>query len=81
MLQLTSSRRDSHRHDSINDIQIPDYEDKYGPEVPLSPEEVVAEQGDGLPDVPPAVILGYQPKLTEVVEDRGDPPIQIVRAQ
>ena len=34
-----------------------------------------------LPDVPPAVILGYQPKLTEFVERRADSPVQIVRSQ
>lgn len=60
---------------------IPNYEGKYGAEALLSPEEVVAEQGEGLPNVPPAVILGYQRKLTEVVEDRADPPIHIVRSQ
>lgn len=60
---------------------IPTYEDKYGADALLSPEEVVEAQGAGLPDVPPAVVLGFQPKLTEVVERRADSPIQIVRSQ
>ena len=60
---------------------IPNYEDKYDAEALFSPEEVVAEQGDGLPDVPPAVILGYQEKLTEAVEARADSPVRIVRSQ
>jgi uridine phosphorylase len=60
---------------------IPNYEDKYQAEALFSPEEVVAEQGEGLPDVPPAIILGYQNKLTEVVEDRADSQTHIVRSQ
>lgn len=60
---------------------IPNYEDKYGANAVFSPEEVVGMGGEGLPDVPPAVILGYQPKLTEFVEPRADSPVQIVRSQ
>lgn len=60
---------------------IPNYEDKYRADALFSPEKVVAEQGDGLPDVPPAVILGFQNKLTETVEERAAPPVQIVRSQ
>lgn len=60
---------------------IPNYGEKYDAEALLSPENVVAEQGEGLPDVPPAVILGFQPKLTEVVEQRAESRIQIVRSQ
>lgn len=60
---------------------IPNYGDKYGAEALLSPEEVVAEQGEGLPDVPPAVILGFPAKLTEVVVERADAPTTIVRSQ
>lgn len=60
---------------------IPNYEDKYRAEALLSPEEVVAEQGKGLPDVPPAIILGYQNKLTEVVAERAESQIQVVRSQ
>jgi uridine phosphorylase len=60
---------------------IPNYEDKYGAEALFSPEEVVGMGSEEPPDVPPAVILGYQPKLTEFVERRADPPVQIVRSQ
>lgn len=60
---------------------IPNYPNKYGAEAAFSPEEVVRMGGEGLPDVPPAVILGYQPKLTAFVKQRADSPIQIVRSQ
>jgi uridine phosphorylase len=60
---------------------IPNYADKYGAEAVFSPEEVVRMGREELPDVPPAVILGYQPKLTEFVERRADSPVQIVRSQ
>ena len=60
---------------------IPNYGDKYDAEAVFSPEEVVGMGREGLPDVPPAVILGYQPKLTEFVERRADSPIDIVRSQ
>jgi uridine phosphorylase len=62
-------------------VVIPNYEDKYDAEAVFSPEEVIGMGGEGLPDVPPAVVLGYQPKLTEYVERRADSPIQIVRSQ
>jgi uridine phosphorylase len=60
---------------------IPNYEDKYEAEAVFTPEEVVGMGGEGMPDIPPAAILGYQPKLTEFVEQRADPPVQIVRSQ
>ena len=60
---------------------IPNYEDKYDADALFSPAEVVGMGREGLPDVPPAVILGYQPKLTEFVERRADSPVQIVRSQ
>jgi uridine phosphorylase len=62
-------------------VVIPNYEDKYDAEAVFSPEEVIGMGGEGLPDVPPAVVLGYQPKLTEYVERRADSPVQIVRSQ
>lgn len=60
---------------------IPHYEDKYEAEALFSPQEAVAEQGEGLPDVPPAVILGYQSELTDAVRERSDSRIEIVRGQ
>jgi uridine phosphorylase len=62
-------------------VVIPNYGDKYGAEALFSPAEVVGTEGEGLPDVPPAVVLGYQPKLTEFVERRADSPVRIVRSQ
>jgi len=60
---------------------IPNYGDKYDADAVFSPAAVVGMGSEGLPDVPPAVILGYQPKLTEFVEPRADSPVQIVRSQ
>jgi len=60
---------------------IPNYGDKYDADALFSPAEVVGMGREGLPDVPPAVILGYQPKLTAFVERRADAPIDIVRSQ
>lgn len=62
---------------------IPNYGDKYDAPALFSPEEAVAEQGDGLPDVPPAIVLGYQEELTEVVMGRADAEarIEMVRSQ
>lgn len=60
---------------------IPNYGEKYGAEALFSPADAVETQGDGVPDVPSAVILGYQSELTEAVRQRADPPIEIVRSQ
>ena len=60
---------------------IPHYGDKYGAEALFSPEDAVAAQGDGLPDVPPAVILGYQSELTDAVRERRDDRVEVVRGQ
>jgi uridine phosphorylase len=60
---------------------IPNYGDKYEADAVFSPTEVVSMGREEPPDVPPAVVLGYQPKLTESVEDRADPPVQVVRSQ
>lgn len=60
---------------------IPNYGDKYDAPALFSPEQAVAEQGDGLPEVPQAVVLGYQPELTEAVRARSDSRIEVVRSQ
>lgn len=62
---------------------IPHYSDKYDAEALFSPNEAVSAQGEnrGLPDVPPAVILGYQTELTEAVRERADSTVDIVRSQ
>lgn len=62
-------------------LVIPNYREKYGADAAFTPAEVVGMGREGLPDVPPAVILGYQPKLTEFVEPRADSRIEIVRSQ
>jgi len=60
---------------------IPNYSDKYEAEALFSPEEAVETQGDGLPDIPAAVILGYRDALTESVQDRAESKVDIVRSQ
>ena len=59
----------------------PNFGDRYGAEELIAPEDAVAEQGDGLPDVPPAVIVGFQPELTDAVEARAEDSVRIVRSQ
>lgn len=51
---------------------IPDYGDVYDADTLFSPGESVAAHGDGLPDLPPAVILGFQDSLHETVREAGD---------
>lgn len=60
---------------------LPNYEQKYDAEALFSPEDTFAAQGDGFPDLPPAVILGYQQELTDTVEQRTDAETEIVRSQ
>jgi len=60
---------------------IPNYGEKYDAEALFSPREAVETQGDGVPDLPSAVVLGYQSELTEAVRRRADPPTEIVRSQ
>jgi len=50
---------------------IPHYGDKYDAEVLYDPAESVAP-GDGPPDVPPAVVLGFQEALGEAARARGN---------
>lgn len=51
---------------------IPDYGDVYDEEGLYSPEESVAARRDGLPEVPPAVILGFQDSLRDAVAEEGE---------
>ncbi|PSP79433.1 hypothetical protein BRC88_08805 [Halobacteriales archaeon QS_4_69_225] len=60
---------------------IPNYGEKFDAEGLFSPEEAVNVQGDGLPEVPRVVILGYQAELTEAVSRQADEPIELVRSQ
>lgn len=60
---------------------LPNHEDKYEAEALFSPTDAVSAQGTGLPDVPPAILLGYQPELTEAVRSRAGSPIDLVRSQ
>ena len=60
---------------------LPNYDQKYDAEALFSPEDALSAQGDGLPEVPPAVILGYQQELTDAVEGRADKEVDIVRSQ
>lgn len=60
---------------------IPNHEDKYGAEALFSPEDAVSSQGDGLPEIPPGIVLGFQETLTEAVRDAAGPPTDLVRSQ
>lgn len=60
---------------------IPNFGEKYDAPAVLSPREAVGAQGDGLPDVPPAVILGFQSGVTEAVRERAGEPVELVRSQ
>ena len=60
---------------------IPNYTDKYDADALFSPRDAVKAQDDGLPDIPPAVILGYQDELTDVVRERANSTVDIVRSQ
>ncbi|USZ66776.1 nucleoside phosphorylase [Halorussus salilacus] len=62
-------------------MPIPNFGDKYDADALFSPAEAVEEQGEGLPDVPPAVIIGFQDVLHEEVVDRADESINVVRSQ
>lgn len=62
-------------------MTIPNFGDKYDADALFSPEEAISEQGDGLPEVPPAVILGFQDVLREAVIDRTEDSITLVRSQ
>lgn len=62
-------------------MPIPNFGDKYDAEALFSPEQAVSEQGDRLPDVPPAVILGFQDVLYEEVVERADESVNLVRSQ
>lgn len=60
---------------------IPNYGDKYQADALFSPTDAVEVQGEGLPDVPPTVILGFQSELTAAVRDRAETTVDVVRSQ
>lgn len=57
--------------------------EKYDADGLFSPDEAVEAQGDGsgLPEVPDAMLLGFQPQLTAAVEERAEEMETIVRSQ
>ncbi|MFC7073723.1 nucleoside phosphorylase [Halovenus rubra] len=61
--------------------KIPNYDDKYTADALFSPIDAMDVQGQGVPDVPPTVILGYQEALTAEVRDRASGVVDIVRSQ
>ncbi|MFT4923459.1 MAG: uridine phosphorylase [Haloarculaceae archaeon] len=50
---------------------IPNYGDTYDAEALYSPDQSVT--GEDLPELPPAVVLGFQDTLRETVTDRAEP--------
>lgn len=65
------------QHSSV----LPNIQDKYGAEALFDPADALAAQGDGVPELPPAIILGYQEELTEVVADQSSDVTTIIRGQ
>lgn len=51
---------------------IPHYGDKYDAEALFDPRDAIVPGEDGLPDVPPAVVLGFQEMLADAVRARSD---------
>ena len=62
---------------------LPNRPEQYGAEALFDPADAIGAQGDGdgLPEVPPAVLLGYQKSLTATVEERADSTVTLVRSQ
>lgn len=60
---------------------IPTYTDKYEADGVFAPEDAMRAQGDGLPDLPSAVILGYQRETTETAEELAHEETELVRSQ
>ncbi|MFB6192060.1 MAG: nucleoside phosphorylase [Haloarculaceae archaeon] len=51
---------------------IPNYGDKYDAEALFSPEDALRAYAGGVPEVPSAVILGFQASLTDLVASRAE---------
>jgi len=60
---------------------IPNCSGKHDAEALISPEDALDAQGEGVPDLPPAVLLGFQEHLTEHVEQRATETVDVVRSQ
>ena len=62
-------------------MTLPNHADKYGSPAVFDPEDALVAQGEGVPKVPPAIILGYQSELHEAVRERATGPRTLVRSQ
>lgn len=60
---------------------IPNHEGKYEAEGLFSPEDALNAQSGGVPDIPPAVILGYQEELHDAVRSQASEPTTLVNSQ
>ncbi|MGB9986405.1 hypothetical protein [Salarchaeum japonicum] len=60
---------------------IPNFEEKYGDDAVFTPSDALNAQGEGVVDVPPAVILGYQDELTDAVRERANRSVSLVGSQ
>jgi uridine phosphorylase len=52
---------------------IPNYAGKYNAPALYDPEQAVVRGEDGLPDLPPAVVLGFRETLRAAVQSRAEP--------
>ncbi|WP_231186202.1 hypothetical protein [Haladaptatus sp. DYF46] len=62
-------------------MPIPNYGDKYDAPALFSAEEAVDAHGGALPDMPKAVILGFEDELFDAVDDRATKSVNYVRSQ
>ncbi|GKZ14880.1 hypothetical protein [Haladaptatus sp. T7] len=62
-------------------MPIPKYGDKYDAPALFSPEEAVGAHGGALPEMPKAVILGFEDELFEAVDERATESVNYVRNQ
>ena len=62
-------------------MKIPNYGDKYDAPALFSPEDAVDVHGGALPDMPKAVILGFEDELRSTAENRATESVNYVRSQ
>ncbi|KZN25039.1 repressor [Haladaptatus sp. R4] len=62
-------------------MKIPNYGDKYDAPALFSPEDAVDAHGGALPDMPKAVILGFEDELRSAAENRATESVNYVRSQ
>ncbi|WP_049969196.1 nucleoside phosphorylase [Haladaptatus cibarius] len=62
-------------------MPVPKFGDKYDARALFSPEDAVEAHGGQLPEMPPAVIFGFEDELFETVDERATDTVNYVRNQ